>query len=372
LQAVLLAIASGIGLYVLFSSSRGLPERILLSLLFLTLFHFADPRLIGPAPYPSSSVLRFFPVYLFAWYVSFRKTHKASELGLVTGFAAFLVSAAGFLAAALAMIWILRDSPLELSMHNLFARFYASGYFSLPVATFNPGIIWLICFGLMLKSISSATPILPMCIFGMFGLLSYYVGRAVPDNILAVSPLLFLLASLAYLKGRAQPKMDSKLFLFILFTLPIGSLFSPDWSNARIQDFKPTFDVRESLPGYPKDILSALQSSGFAKTDGLIQYGHAPAPLRLDPLSENPLACFPGPLQPYEEPMPHSIRIQLLDRYFSRRQGPQVCWMIVAEDAYSDRLQTWLRDFEKWFTTIEKVNHLPSKEFPLILKLTRH
>lgn len=380
-QASLLFVTSTIGVLTINRVATSKYQGLFFSVLFLALLHFADPQLLGPQPYPGSSVVRFFPIYLLIAIICNSKNPSLRGLAAVPAFSffwsaeVFIYTIAVFYGfflselntlstcrliakrisqfAALSIALILagtvlliasRTQPLDMTMHFLAAHLYAGGYGSFPVSVVNPALILIVLIGNLVQMtpwLSSSENmqdrrIILSSVFGIFGILSYYFGRAAPDNIIALSPLIFFFGTVAFLKiyGASNERKSANLqvALMTLILLPLGVFFTPAWKDFEFSRLKPQFSIREVLPSYDAEIILSLQGAGIAPGDGLLHYSHEPAPYRIDEIDLHPPNCFPGPAQLLEEPMPHNIRIQFLDRFFERRIGPKHCWIIVTRD----------------------------------------
>ena len=62
-QSSMMLLTTIIGFFIILKSNVKI-NKIFLFIFFSILFFLSDPTLVGPNPYPSSSILRFFPVYL--------------------------------------------------------------------------------------------------------------------------------------------------------------------------------------------------------------------------------------------------------------------------------------------------------------------
>lgn len=216
------------------------------SLITIIIFYFADPDLIGPQVYPSSSALRFAPslIFLLTIYLySLKKSFENREFNLLTGFglffgalwsaesfiycasifgfvhiskvllienqrvrnllyslAIFMTAIAGALIVFNTYTFVTTDHSADLGMHFMYAFGYSSGFGSIPLQIASPG--WIVIFILSYSSIRARESILrkdlnSLILFaGIFGALlgwfTYFLGRAYPENIIAQFPLIVI------------------------------------------------------------------------------------------------------------------------------------------------------------------------------------
>jgi hypothetical protein len=217
------------------------------SLITIIIFYFADPDLIGPHVYPSSSALRFAPslTFLLTIYLySLKKSFVNREFNLLTGFGLFfgalwsaesfiycasifgfvhiskvqlienqkvrnlLYSIATFITAiATALIvfniytFISTNHSADLGMHFMYALGYSSGFGSIPLQIASPG--WIVIFILSYSSFRARESILrrdlsSLILFAgivgaLLGWFTYFLGRAYPENIIAQFPLIVII-----------------------------------------------------------------------------------------------------------------------------------------------------------------------------------
>ena len=216
------------------------------SLITIIIFYFADPDLIGPHVYPSSSALRFAPSLIFlltVYLYSLKKSFVNREFNLLTGFGLFfgalwsaesfiycasifgfvhiskvllienqkvrnlLYSLATFMTAIAGALIVFNIYTLsstnhsaDLSMHFMYALGYSSGFGSIPLQIASPG--WIVIFILSYSSFRARESFLrkdlsSLILFAgivgaLLGWFTYFLGRAYPENIIAQFPLIVI------------------------------------------------------------------------------------------------------------------------------------------------------------------------------------
>lgn len=202
----------------------------------------ADPYLIGPNPYPSSSVARFFPVYI--WLVLIVCTPIVDARWWRLGSLALSVFSglwsAENLVYSLAVVFtweLLQGRRAGLSFWKIFLRVMSSGCLVIgaTIACLSglTGNSWVLHFmyafgyaeglgGLQIaeyacvfffasiwltslltshdEEYDDAFVVKALCVGLAFGLFSYYYGRAVPHNITAMAPILGIISLVVWQK----------------------------------------------------------------------------------------------------------------------------------------------------------------------------
>jgi hypothetical protein len=241
-QSILIILAVGCSIFVCLVFRKGLEWMVMATIAVLTVV-LADPGMIGPNPFPSSSVVRFFPAYLlislFAWH-RIRPFNPIFALACLNAFTFYWSVEALFYIGLPSVAWSLtsamRKSNLEnqksslkliwtdlikgagiflilitlaylllrvragtwgdLSMLYMHAVGYAEGLGAMPIPSFNSFSSIFTLFAFVLFASRKADDLEPL-LWAVGALIislgSYYVGRAVPHNITAMMPLFFLL-----------------------------------------------------------------------------------------------------------------------------------------------------------------------------------
>lgn len=230
---------------------------------FILMQYLADPELIGPQPFPSSSVMRFGPsvvVLALLSIAAMRRNHLLSSWALpVVGAVAMLWSfesffysslilggwflatvqrqsighvlgshAFKFLVRSLALmvlfvvcysIYVLVRTQSLPSWHwfYLVASKYAEGHGALPINPWGAGLLIIAaiasCFLVLSVSDSQIRQLCGASVGALLGWLSYFIGRAHSSNIIAVFPLVYLailLPSLAASRSLAAQRHESR------------------------------------------------------------------------------------------------------------------------------------------------------------------
>jgi hypothetical protein len=304
LQGIILFGVSVTTLLVLISScNEGWLKKIIIFLLVAGSFFFADPHWIGPLPFPSSSVTRFFCCYLLifstlipatgikkkiiislAWctgifwsaesafyctsiyfFIIAADTLSASQTGekkrtLKEYFAiSFSILLSTIIFISLIYFINIGEFPNFISYFD-YAIGYASGYGYVPFPINGPGNLLLLIFlgvGVMLieaikqikKNVAMTFAAIAGCIWAVA---SYYLGRPVPQNITALFPLLTFcsllsisLAARSDLRNSINPLFAASVPLYFLI---LATFYSPSWWQ-QLENIKSfTSNISQYLP----------------------------------------------------------------------------------------------------------------------------
>ena len=386
-QSFLLFFISSISFYTLNSLYRERKFGTLLCALVTLVFFFSDPALIGPQPFPSSSVIRFGPSFLLLiamiwtlnstnilgryrnylisiifiigclWsaesllycltiflafhFSKFLIAFRDREQGLYKKFALMAIFALALLAISYLTVffvyrYIYQVTP-DISMFFMYGKYYSQGFGSLPIKIY--GFIWTILLPLLLlmsifyflykKSIFNSQFIIIFTITGaIFSWFSYFVGRAVPNNIMVLSPMLIwcFLVTFYYLKDDIHSLLISsfKLCCYIFITLHIGSyLMQPQFfSLFSLQKFKSyTSDIALNREAISPSLLSLLSENNLLDKN-LAYYGYSgtlPQFPKYHPTRKSAL-WLPQPFALLDEPIPSRISDRITSRYIAKHK----------------------------------------------------
>lgn len=387
-------------------------------LIVISALHFADPVLEGPAPFPSSSVMRFFWCYIFIfllyqYWKSERFSFKAFvSYGSISWVIAVLWSAEsaiycsciffpalligcvqqilshnkdthpfkyktffyfsipiGLLIAASIGISIYYKIILgyypEWSNIFLYGFLYAGGFGSYPL---NPtGSVWMLIL-LLIGTISLTATVIQenvlsrslVLLLGLVGCLwgtsSYFVGRAVPNNITAILPLLTLILLIILQLNRSKLAQQPVLiiqaiavpFLFIvMITLPGNPALRP--MIRQLSTFSAHIEQQIPVATNGPELLTLMQKANIQASDLIIYSGYAALPPRPNSstrFSEQP--WLPSPLQLLEQPIPIEHQ-ELTIRRFIKRLKPNQGYLVHAKGEAEDRYLMWGTLLEKYF-----------------------
>jgi hypothetical protein len=281
---ILFAISTTTLLTILSFHQDSSSKMVIVFLLILGSFFFADPHWIGPLPFPSSSVTRFFCCYLliFSTLIQFTSIKKKIIISIAWCIGVLWSAESAFYCTSIYFFVIVADTLsssqkeekkcvikdyLIISLSILLAtiifisvfyfikigRFpnfisyfdyaigYASGYGYVPFPINGPGNLLLLIFlgvGVMLfdaikqmkKNVAITFAAVAGCIWSVA---SYYLGRPVPQNITALFPLLtcctllsLSLASRYGLRNTINPLFVASTPLYFLI---LATYYSPSW-----------------------------------------------------------------------------------------------------------------------------------------------
>lgn len=345
-------------------------------MIFSALF-FADPDLIGPSLYPSSSVMRFFWCYIFvAYYVLFpvfnfkRYTFIVFIwiLSILWSFESAFYTTVIFFTATLMQFYLEFKKSCNITRRkillfilppiislilmfiaislfykiklNVFPDFrcfyeyalgYGKGFGSVELNLLGPGV-YLIVFNISLLTVMMYSNIRGEENFVSFigivsclwGITSYYVGRSVPNNITAVLPIIGMLMyiSVLLLKDKSQ---DFNLILYKLIIFPILFLITQQAISLNVFNsfFKwSSFDNHIESRLYQDNKLEDLiKSIHLDPNENISYYGDAAAISTLN--NRYPSNTFiMAPMQLLQEPISEKRKIIYLKRYVTRHLAP--------------------------------------------------
>jgi len=350
-------------------------------------FFFADPSLIGPQPYPSSSVIRFGPSFLLLLAISYSLLRESSERflslflkGLIPSLYIFgiLWSAESFIYCTVILLgYILakciqhaQPSTLaitklifhevlfyaglsliaigviasyykitygvfpDIEMFFMYGKYYSAGFGAYSLKLYSSLLILLIPLILLFNILfinakprpSQARKVGALIVItaAIFAWMSYYIGRAVPNNIGAISPMiiycyLLILVAIKELRGEIiQSLLRNCIYVFIFMhisSILIQPKFLGQFFDGGFKGFNP--NIADSRRAASPELLGLINALPNSKDQSFVFYG-ASGPLpyiaAIDQLSsEQP--WIPQPFALLEEPIPVLIREKILARY---------------------------------------------------------
>jgi len=414
-QALLLF---GVSLTVILSFIRLAPSAfgLLLGAVFAVIFFFADPSLVGPQPFPSSSVMRFGPSLLLLLFLSLRSATRASTLtrdttlALVVAIAVLWSFESAFYSLFIFGMWTLakmtssirRNESLWVQLrpqlfsvlsiitlivlYSLYVLVRAGGFpnwrwFYLPASKFAAGFgqlptdlwgaVWLIlvsilgCLLLVIDASDSERASCFASVGALLGWLTYYVGRSHSSNIIAMLPLIFVALVIPTLKvasNYSKLQSHSVLELKKVISVPLSviavlsgvvvaevianPLLPAVVAKARPLPLEPVYETAASFP----NSLEQLLGSAELKRIPVAYQGYMGMLPRLpDSLKErvdSGGSWLPLPLGLLEEPIPESVRSQMLERRFKR--SPMSGYFIWHKSmSHPGRAELWLAEITR-------------------------
>jgi hypothetical protein len=418
-QSLIMTVTAAAVLVMVFLWSHHPRQFFVLSVLFLAAFFFADPSLIGPHPYPSSSAVRFGPsVILLALLVIAargRVEFRRVQLPFIGFFAAlsFIYSAESsvytlaILAAAtggvlalpqprqlrkvLFPLWVSfaasvltggllagvlvfsrTGNLVDFKMQYDAAFGYASGFGAVAVQVATPAWLVALLMGATLSQIlfrdrrATRTGFEPVALWAAVGALvgwsTYWVGRAVNDNIVALFPLITVVAIVVILissrndDGLTAPeafgsRVPSLAAVTILLALAVSVATVGAVKGSRPEMAAPYsgLDVATALTGremWSPELVEAMDTLSDRQRGLPIAYegfmgmmpergpGTSLATWRYDQV------WIPSPLALLEEPIPESRRREILERFVP--QGPpEGIFVWDKSNSFVDRAASW-------------------------------
>lgn len=412
-QAVLFFVVTFIIIRTIYKSFKHTGAFILLSLTCLSLFYFADPSLIGPALFPSSSAVRFFWCYILIyvilleyqkrtllnggikWIVTvvyiFGALWSAESMLYTTAiYATYLLACAisiSKLKVNSAFIFLFKNISVifiagivvniaymaitghfpDWDMYFMYAFNYAQGYGELVIKPW--GIHWAVILALSsivfissrLYSVKKYNEwiVSTVCFVSLWALTSYYVGRAVTNNLTAILPIIFYIFIVI-----SSVLMDSKFFTYRLLLnavfLPwiivgiIGGIGNPQFIE-RIQKFKYAENINSKSFRPDRELGSILEALGASKGTRIVYYGE---PYNNPVISNkkggymDPIAGMPIPMTLLEEPISEVKRGVIIERFMNKLNEP--VYLIHKENENMERFLSWKKFLEQNFFVEKK------------------
>ena len=396
-----------------FTSTSVLHRLTVFALVFMALF-FADPELIGPSPFPSSSVVRFFFVYalvLVTWFIPKFGLRQAIALSIVWSLAVIWSAESAIYGTSISLFILVALLQTHTSQNHrftlagkyvaiatlclamvlviMFAYYFARlgvapdlfgffehaigyaggfGYVTFPFS--GPGNFLLLVFmGISILCIGAirregdANEIMVATLAAMagciWGISTYYIGRPVPQNITAMSPLIAMVVYLTLMLSKRMnegaytlPIKAAALPLFFIILIP---LFNVKWIGnlAHIQSF--TSDVTTKLPKASDELKQLLLLAKASSDTSIVYYGDDAAPpiFSGEYANLNERNWLPIPLQLLETPVSEARRIIYLNRYICRNKPNGGILVNRKGDAIAVRLQGFLHELSRYYDVNE-------------------
>lgn len=373
------------------------------------MFYFADPAIIGPTLYPSSSVMRFFWVYvlLFAVLIDYYKRSvldgkikwfvlSAYILGVLWSAESMLYCTAIYgtylLSSAIAMYKLKKNTSFrflfinllviflvlistnifyltttshfpDLNMYFMYAFGYANGYGELAITPW--GIYWaiIIVFSAIvfvlwrLYSAKKYTEwvVISVCLATLWIVTSYYIGRAVTNNLTAILPLIFYVF-IVMSATLMEVKLFTYRFLLTLVFLPwiivgiMGGIGNPQFID-KLRQFKFAENINSKSFKPDNELNSIFKSLNIVNGVRIAYYG--------DPYNNpvipngkggyvDPIAGMPLPMTLLEEPIPEQKRDIIVERFLNGIKGP--IYLIHRKKESLNRLSDWKTYFQQKYS----------------------
>jgi len=360
--------------------------------IFSILFFFADPALIGPQPFPSSSAMRFGPsVLLLVFYVFSIKKDNSEKKSIVVLHISLL--ALSFLWSAESLIYGIAISGMfsiiqvmnrkgillsllpgfilitcfaianiyvlikvgnfaDLNMYFMYSQSYSVGYGSLPLSVFSPMVVlYLTIFGVLIFSWiyirnKISLDIIFLILSSILIWLTYYLGRAVSNNIMVLLPIMFLNFYLIYIftsdRFREINNFLKNLYTVFITLFFISIVLVPNLSRS-LNEF--SFGLSPRLPKTNVTMDAPLATKiNSSKTKNLVYSSWAagvPKELKFEFDYDSINTPLPVPLQLLEVPIDQSTSKKIIKRYLNSREIKEIYFIQSFDNEYERRLEFW-------------------------------
>jgi hypothetical protein len=378
----------------------------------IILIFLADPNLIGPQPYPSSSVARFLPSTLLAIFLiksklqlnNFQYSLKICLLLTLN----FLWSAESFLYSSYLIFLIVPFSAIldksndkirsliirilyqYISLILLFTTFvgfvtilskvltghflnfkllffyptkYAQGFGSTEL-TYNAPfwfpivIIFFLSIIAIRDSLNEDKKNVYVTILILTIWLSYFFGRSVPDNIIAIYPVIIIMTILAISqKSLFSRFIEARVLITLITTFSflwgIVLITSPDFpkfvSNFKTFSSIPIKNPLEAPPDMANDLEVASKKYNSPPISYFGYLGGLPFIDEAKYKNVNFKETFiPSPLGLLEAPLNSEEREFFLQRFYADTNKSSGI-LVLDKETFPDRAEQWLIDLDKFF-----------------------
>ena len=414
-QALLLF---GVSIATVFSFSRFAPTGggPLLGVVFVVIFFFADPSLVGPQPFPSSSAMRFGPSLLLLLFLNLRDQKtvitplRDVTLAIAVAAAVLWSFESAFYSLMIFGMWTLAKTTSSLRrnerlwtqlrpqifsvlstmvlivIYSLYvfvkvgdfpnwkwfylpASKFAAGFGQLPTDLW--GAVWLIlmailgCLLLVTNASDSGRASCFTSVGALLSWLTYYVGRSHSSNVIAMLPLIFVAMVIPTLKiasnyptrqNHSVPELKKFISVPLAVIVVISGVVAAEvMANpllpavvARARPI-PLQAVYEPAASFPNSLEQLLMSAELKRIPVAYQGYMGMLPQLPDSLRnrvDSEGTWLPLPLGLLEEPIPESVRSEMLERRFKR--DPMSGYFIWHKSmSHPGRAELWLAEISK-------------------------
>lgn len=387
----------------------------LAALLAVSFFFFADPLLIGPAPYPSMSSVRFLWCYILlaiaatvffgerpsidrfvrygtvAWIagllwsaesaiyttvifftpvlisilrsrrdpLSLRQTPAAKLIGIP-----IVLAASAFCLINLIYLIYLGHEP-DWSMYIMYIVSYGSGFGEIYIPFYGPfGIILLIfasgaaAFVMMQRRAEPGAAYAIAAAFALTWIVStYYLGRAFPVVITTLFPLI-LFAAFVIIRGAAaayRPPLLAALITPLIALAWVSAFWNADMPGVAPSLVKPSVNAWSHFPSVNPELKALLAKTGIEPNTSIVYYDTWIAMPRADnaPFDRN---WLPTPLGQLEDPIPTDARNRIISRFVMRHRMSGYFIQALGDANVPETAQSWI-DLLSSYYNIKEIAH---------------
>lgn len=407
-QALLLLLTAGLMLRILDLNIRNLPNYCIGIIIIISSLYFADPDLIGPYLYPSSSVLRFFWCYVFLnllftywkkesftlinflgigtllWVPSALWSSESAIYttvifysalvtaiiqnyaikGVISRIKVFSYLATPILSLIFSMLLISCYYRININhlpdwkQFSFYGLAYASGFGSLPLDVY--GSVWLLI--MLFASIVSLVITLIItnrqsrsivALVGtaacLWAISSYFIGRAAPQNITAILPIIVSITGFTLVITRSmKPCITTLLFKGIsitIFTIALATTLA----NISFVDkfmafssFTPRISNKIPAPNHGLQLLIQKHKINIETPVAYLSYNGEMGKVKTDHGDVvNELSWLPSPMQLLNEPTTAKQRNKIIKRFANKFIDGG--FLIHAKGEYEQQFQDWIK-----------------------------
>jgi hypothetical protein len=417
-QSLLLVLFSLIYIFTITKTNIYTKNKIFLIIIPILLIFFADPVLIGPQLYPSSSVVRFLPSTLTAIYLMRRRfttNIHLRELFVLTSLMAFnlLWSGESFLYSSFILfVYLTCTVMFQDTVENLIYKFkklfvlflkftslflmtmllvsllfksifkfwpdygllffyptkYARGFGSTELiynAPFWFPIIIALFLALLSVRVKNYQDKNALIIAGSIIIIwmSYYFGRSVADNIIAIYPVIIIIVFVAisnidFFKSYIESRMLIVIVLTFIYLWGLSSVLSPNFSKtfSQLRTFSeiPIGDPIQASESLSND-LEILSKKYDSPPIAYFGQGNLPFIDKDKFPTVNTIETFiPSPTGLLEAPLNTEERISILTKFYANVKVNDGLW-VMDKNNFPDRADQWQIDLGNFFNCEQKI-----------------
>lgn len=385
--------------------------RIISCAIVIASFFLADPDLIGPSPYPSSSAVRFVWCYVLlymairnfmgdqpsisrfaayaspAWVAGVLWSAESAVYAttifwapiILSGFLNWLSNGGGriarghllrllgiplslltFTLLGIAVVHLLSIGHMpDVRMHFQYATAYGAGFGSYPISLNGP--IWVFALILFIGgsamraalqrdiTLENPTGAVIAAVACVWVIATYYAGRAFSSNVTAVLPLLCL-ASATMIRATAsvnQAQLGQISAAIPLFALVLLSAFSNPLLSIVVRNLPPFVNDVQHKVRPPDQELASILLRNKIDTTTPVVYYSVNAAMPRSSEGSYEISWLPTPFQLLEEPINPLRRDEIVERFAARNRMSG--YLIQELGKVDDRANDWIELISKFY-----------------------
>ncbi len=252
----------------------------------------------------------------------------------------------------------------EWSSHFVYGLLYAKGFGSLALNIKGPvwililllaGLVTLLSTVILENPRSRTVVLLVSLISCLWGISSYFIGRAVPNNITAMLPLLVNILFIALqISAQRKPQNATVIlqafappFLFIILFTVVGNpgIFS---QLSTLSSFSLHIDEKVPRANFEMELSNLIKEAKIGAHDAIAYSGNLGLMPYVAQSPSHERLWLPGPLQLLEVPVPPERQAEIIQRSIERGR-PLNKYLVHAKKEVEDRYENWIDSLQNYF-----------------------